>query len=140
VDIKMIFQLDYATVITLVLISYLGVSLILFIAGIYIMQMHASSKGWDGTFKIPLKVNTILLAINLAVGIPLSFLYGDNVLLDFVRLGINIVVGTLFITKYYKKDKLDSFQFILVVQFILFIIAVVFSNIFAMISLYVVGA
>jgi len=136
----MIFQLDYVTVITLVLISYLGVSLILFIAGSYIMQMYASSKGWDGTFKIPLKLNTILLTINLAVGIPLSFLYGDSVVLDFVRFGINIVVGAIFTMKYYKKDKGEAIPFILIVQFILFIIAVVFSNVFAMISLYVVGA
>ncbi|MBY9013116.1 MAG: hypothetical protein KGD70_12145 [Candidatus Lokiarchaeota archaeon] len=135
----MIFQLDYVTVITLVLISYLGVSLILFIAGSYIMQMYASSKGWDGTFKIPLKLNTILLTINLAVGIPLSFLYGDSVVLDFVRFGINIVVGAIFTMKYYKKDKGEAIPFILIVQFILFIIAVVFSNVFAMISLYVVG-
>jgi hypothetical protein len=135
----MIFQLDYVTVITLVLISYLGVSLILFIAGSYIMQMYASSKGWDGTFKIPLKLNTILLTINLAVGIPLSFLYGDSVVLDFVRFGINIVVGAIFTMKYYKKDKGEAIPFILIVQFLLFIIAVVFSNVFAMISLYVVG-
>ena len=136
----MIFQLDYITVITLVLISYLGVSLILFIAGIYIMQMYASSKGWDETFKIPLRLNTILLVINLAVGIPLSFLYGDSVVVDFVRFGISVVVGAIFTMKYYKKDKGEAIQFILVVQFILFIIAVVFSNIFAMLSLYVVGA
>ena len=135
----MIFQLDYVFVITLVLISYLGVTLILFVAGTYIMQMYASSKEWDDSFKIPLKINIILVAINLAVGIPLSFLYGDSVVLDFVRFGINMLVGVIFAIRYYKKDRGESFQFILVIQLILFIIAVVFSNIFSMVSLYVVG-
>ncbi|NVM16968.1 MAG: hypothetical protein HWN80_04580 [Candidatus Lokiarchaeota archaeon] len=132
----MIFQLDYASVITLVMISYLGITLILFVAGVYIMQMYASSKGWDSSFKIPLKLNILLLIINLAVGIPLTFLYGDSVVLDFVRFGINMVVGVIFTIKYYKKDKGESIQFILVIQFLLFIIAVVFGYIFSMLMLY----
>lgn len=136
----MIFQLDYFTVFTLLLVSYLGITLILFVSGTYIMQMYASSKDWDKSFKIPLRINLILLAINLAVGIPLAFLYGDSVVLDFVRFGINMVIGSIFIIRYYKKDNVESIQFILVVQFILFIIAVIFSNLFGLISLYVVGA
>ena len=136
----MIFQVSFFTVFTLLLVSYIGIMLILFVAGTYIMQMYASSKDWDDSFKIPLRINLILIIINLAVGIPLIFLYGDSVVLDFVRFGINIVIGAIFIIKYYKKDSTESVQFILIVQFILFIIAVIFSNIFGMISLYVVGA
>jgi len=136
----MIFQLSFVTVFTLLLVSYSGITLILFVVGTYIMQMYASSKGWDDSFKIPLRINVILLIINLAVGIPLIFLYGDSVVLDFVRFGINVVIGAIFIIRYYKKDNAESIQFILIVQFILFIIAVIFSNIFGMISLYVVGA
>ena len=136
----MIFQLDYASVITLVLISYLGITLILFVVGIFIMQMYASSKEWDKSFKFPIKINIILLAINLAVGIPLSLLYGDSVVIDFVRFGINTVVGVILVMRYYKKDKVESIQLTLIVQFISFVIAVIFSNIFAAISLYVVGS
>lgn len=136
----MIFQLSFVTVFTLLFVSYIGTTLILFVAGTYIMQMYTSSKGWENSFKNPLRINIILLIINLAVGIPLIFLYGDSVVLDFVRFGINIVIGAIFIIRYYKKDRLESIQFILIVQFILFIIAVIFSNIFGMISLYVVGA
>jgi len=136
----MIFQVSFVTVFTLLLVSYSGITLILFVAGTYIMQMYASSKGWDDSFKIPLRINVILLIINLAVGIPLIFLYGDSVVLDFVRFGINVVIGAILIIRYYKKDSAESIQFILIVQFILFIIAVIFSNIFGMISLYVLGA
>jgi len=136
----MIFQVSFVTVFTLLLVSYSGITLILFVAGTYIMQMYASLKGWDDSFKIPLRINVILLIINLAVGIPLIFLYGDSVVLDFVRFGINVVIGAILIIRYYKKDSAESIQFILIVQFILFIIAVIFSNIFGMISLYVLGA
>ena len=126
----MIFQLDYFTVITLVLISYLGVSLILFIAGTSIMQMYASSKKWEDSFKIPLKINLIWLIISLAIGIPLSLLFGDTVFIEYIRFGINMLVGVIFAIRYYKKDKGESIQFILVILVILFIIAIVFGSIF----------
>ena len=131
----MIFQLDYVTVITFVLISYLGVSLILFIAGTYIMQMYASSKEWDNSFKIPIRINVIWLIVGLAIGIPSSLLFGDSVVIDFMRFGANMLIGVIFTMRYYKKEKADAIQFILVIQAILFIFAVIFSNIFSMLSL-----
>jgi hypothetical protein len=133
----MIFQLDYATVITFVLVSYVGVSLILFIAGTYIMQMYAKSKKWDESFEIPLKINGIWFIISLAIGIPLSFLYGDSVLIDFIRFGVNMLVGVFFAIRYYKKENSEAIQFTLIIQAILFIIAVIFSNIFSMLALIV---
>lgn len=135
----MIFQLDYATVITFVLISFLGISLILFIAGTYIMQMYASSKKWDKSFKIPLRINIILSVINLAIGIPLSFLYGDQIFIDYIRFGVNMLIGAIFVIRYYKKGRGESIQFVLVIQFILFLIAVVFGYIFGMLTLYVLN-
>jgi len=135
----MIFQLDYGTVITYVLVAYLGISLILFISGTYIMQMYASSKKWDESFKIPLKINVIWLVVSLAIGIPLSFLYGDNVLIDFIRFGVHVLVGIVFAIKYYKKEKGEAIQFILVIQVILFLIAVIFSNIFSTLAISVLG-
>ena len=135
----MIFQLDYFTVITLVLVSYLGVSLILFIAGTYIMQMYASSKKWDDSFKNPLKINLIWLIISLAVGIPLSLLYGDTLFIEYIRFGINLIVGIIFAIRYYKKDRGECIQFIIVTIVILFIIAIIFGSIFGYLSLYVLS-
>ncbi len=131
----MIFQLDYATVITFVLISYLATSLILFIAGTYIMQMYASSKKWDDSFSIPLKINIIWLIITLAIGIPLSFFAGDTLFIDYMRLIINTIVGVILAMRYYKKDRGESIQLILVIQVILFIIAILFGSIFGLVSL-----
>ena len=131
----MIFQLDYATVITFVLISYIGISLILFITGTYIMQIYASSKKWGQSFDIPLKINTIWLVVSLVIGIPLSLLYGDSVMIDFVRFGTNMLIGVVFAIKYYKKEKGEAIQFILVIQVILFIIAVILGNIFSVLAL-----
>ena len=134
----MIFQLDLATAIAIVVVLYLTVSLISFIIGTYIMQTYASSKKWDDSFKIPLKINLIWLVISLAIGIPLSFLFGDNVLIDFVRFGVNLIIGVVLTIRYYKKDKGEAIQFTLVIQIVLFLLAVIFGYFFGMLTLYVI--
>jgi len=134
----MIFQLDLPTAITIVVVLYLTVSLISFIIGTYIMQIYASIKKWDDSFKIPLKINLIWLLISLAIGIPLSFLFGDNVLIDFVRFGVNSIIGVVLTMRYYKKDKGEAIQFTLVIQIVLFLLAVIIGYFFGMLTLYVI--
>jgi len=135
----MIFQLDLPTALTIVVVLYLTVSLISFIIGTYIMQIYASIKKWDDSFKIPLKINLIWLVISLAIGIPLSFLFGDNVLIDFVRFGVNMIIGVMLTMKHYKKDKGEAIQFTLFIQIVLFLLAVIFGYFFGMLTLYVIS-
>ena len=123
-----------------VLVSYLGTSLILFIAGTYLMQIYASSKKWDESFKIPIRINIIWFALSLIIGIPLSLLYGDSVMIDFVKFGINMVVGIFLAYRYYKKEIGETIPFILILQFILFVIGVIFGNLFSLLTLSIIGA
>jgi len=75
----MLFQLNLLPlVITLVLIATIATSLILFVAGTYMMQMYAKSKIWDDSFKLAVKINLIWLASSLVVGISISLLAGDT--------------------------------------------------------------
>ena len=135
----MLFQLDFLTlVITLVLIATIGTSFILFAVGTYTMQMYAKSKSWDDSFKLAIKINLIWLASSLVVGISISILAGDTILIDFIRMGINMVVGIILVKKLYKKTLLESMSFVLVIQIVLYIIAIIFGNIFNGISLFVV--
>lgn len=135
----MLFQLDLLTlVITLVLIATIGTSFILFAVGTYTMQMYAKSKSWDDSFKLAIKINLIWLASSLVVGFSISLLAGDTILIDFIRMGVNMVVGIILVKKLYKKTLLESMSFVLVVQIVLYIIAIIFGNIFNGISLFVV--
>jgi len=111
--------------------------LILFIAGTFIMQTYASSKKWDNSLKIPLKINLIWLIISLAIGVPLLFLLGDSLLIDFLRFGANMIIGIILTTKYYKKNRGDAIQFTLVIQIVLFLLAVIFGFFFDTLALYV---
>ncbi len=135
----MLFQLDLLTlVITLVLIATIGTSFILFAAGTYMMQMYAKSKTWDDSFKLALKINLVWLASSLVVGISFSLLAGDTILIDFLRIGINLVVGIILVKKLYEKTLLESASFVLLIQIILYIIAIIFVNIFNALNLYIV--
>ncbi len=133
----MIFQINLLTA-TIVLVLYISVSFILFIVGTYIMQIYASSKKWDDSFKIPIKINLIWLIISLAIGIPLSILLPENLLSDFVRFAANMIIGVILTTRYYKKNRVDAIQFTLVIQIVLFLLAVIFGYFFGMLTLYVI--
>jgi len=132
----MLFQSDlFILAITLVLIGTIATSLILFLAGTYMMQRYAKSKAWDESYKIALKINLIWLALSLVIGISLSLFAGKTVLIDFFRIGINTVVGIIMVNKLYKKTTEESMSFVLALQVILFILAIIFGNIFNGINL-----
>ncbi len=137
----MLFQLDLLTLtIFLVVLAAIGTSFILFIAGTFMMQMYAKSKTWDDSYKLALEINIIWLVSSLIVGISISIFAGDNALIDIIRFGINTVVGIIMVMKLYKKAPGESIHFVLVLQIILFIIAIIFGYIFnGLIALVVLG-
>ena len=101
-------------------------------------QWYAKSKTWDESYKLALKINLIWLASSLVVGILISLLAGDNILIDFLRFGINMVVGIIMVKKLYKKTPTESLSFVLMLQIILFIIAIILGNIFNGINLLII--
>jgi len=137
----MLFQLDLLTLtILLVVLAAIGTSFILFIAGTFMMQRYAKSKTWDDSYKLALVINLIWLVSSLFVGISISIFAGDNALIDIIRFGINTVVGIIVVMKLYKKTSGESIHFVLVLQIILFIIAIIFGYIFnGIIALVVLG-
>lgn len=137
----MLFELDLLTLtILLVVLAAIGTSIILFIVGTFVMQWYAKSRNWDDSYKKVLKINLIWLISSLIVGILISIFAGDSALIDILRFGINTPVGVIVVMKIYEKTSGESFQFVLVLQIILFIIAIMFGYIFnGLIALVVLG-
>ena len=135
----MLFQSDLLILaITLVLIATIATSFILFLAGTFMMQWYAKSKTWDDSYKLALKINLLWLVSSLVVGILISLFAGDTIIIDFFRIGINMVVGIIMVKKLYKKTTGESVAFVLVLQIILYIIAIIFGNIFNGINLLII--
>jgi len=135
----MLFQLDLLTLtILLVVLAAIGTSLVLFIAGTFMTQKYAKSKNWDESYKIALEINLIWLISSLAVSIPISIFLGDEGFTDMIRFGVNMVLGIIVVRKLYKKTPIESFQLVLILQIILFIIAIIVGYIFNGIIAFVV--
>ena len=135
----MLFQLDLVTLtIVLVVIAAIGTSLILFIAGTFITLKYAKSKSWDESYKLALETNLVLLVSSLAVSIPISIILGDEGFTDLIRFGVNMVLGFIVVRKLYKKTPTESFQFVLILQIIVFIMAIILGYIFNGIIAFVV--
>ncbi len=127
----MLFQLDLLTLtILLVVLAAIGTSIILFIVGTYAMQRYAKSKTWDDSYKIALVINLIWLVSSLSVIIPISIFVGDEGFIDLIRFGINTVVGVIMVMKLYEKTFGESVQLVLMLQIILFIMAILSGYIF----------
>ena len=135
----MLFQLDLLTLtIILVVFAAIGTSLILFITGTFITLKYAKSKSWDESYKLALETNLVLLVSSLAVSIPISIILGDEGFTDLIRFGVNMVLGFIVVKKLYKKTPTESFQFVLMLQIILFIMAIILGYIFNGIIAFVV--
>lgn len=127
----MLFQSGIPTLtIILVVSATIVISFILFAVGTYALQRYAKSKKWDESYKLALKINILWLISSLLIGIPISMFAGDNVLIDILRFGINMVVGIIMVKKLYKKPLGESAPFVLMLQIILFIIAILFGYTF----------
>jgi len=136
---NMLFQLDLITLtIILVVLAAIGTSLVLFIAGTFMMQKYAKSKTWDESYKLALETNLVWLVSSLAVSIPISIFLGDEGFTDIIRFGVNMVLGIIVVKKLYKKIFIESFQLVLLLQIILFIIAIIVGYIFNGIIAFVV--
>jgi polar amino acid transport system permease protein len=133
-------------------------SLLFFPLGSYFMKWYArrkhknerkisySSLGWKATSKnANLLVNLIWLIIDILIFIIFTFLNLFNLLtisnlfLYLITLYsfyfvVNLVIGSIIVSKFYKKRIGESFLFVLIIQLILFGLAVVLSSLFSFLS------
>jgi hypothetical protein len=117
----MLFQLEAALIIAIVSVIVLAV--IMFLIGMKVMQWYAKKKTWDPSLKTAFLVNLVLLLIGIPIGILFSFLFEPNIAVDLLRFGIDIIIGTFLVMILYKKKFEESLVFMIVVEVILFLIA-----------------
>ena len=121
-------------------------SIIVFAISIYVMRWYTRIKNksyekiWDTSLKTAFKVNLILLIIDLPIVILFNFLFAENLLLNliiqfYIYMIIDLFIGTIVVTKIYKKKLGEAFDFVVIVQLIIFTIALVFVFVKALIYL-----
>ncbi|MFX1553316.1 MAG: amino acid ABC transporter permease [Promethearchaeota archaeon] len=112
------------------------ISIIIFAFGIFGMRWYArkkyrsSDEVWDTSLKTAFVVNTIWLIIDIPIIILFSFLFTENLLLYLIiqfykYIIIDLFIGTLAVTKFYKKKLAEAFDFVIIVQLTLFVISII---------------
>ncbi|MFX0153427.1 MAG: amino acid ABC transporter permease [Candidatus Hodarchaeota archaeon] len=111
-------------------------SIIIFAIGILVMRWYTQKKNksyeefWDTSLKTAFKLNLILLLIDLPIVILYNFLFAENLPLNlifqfYIYFIINLFTGTIAVTKIYRKKLGEAFDFVVPVQIILLVIALV---------------
>jgi polar amino acid transport system permease protein len=129
----MLFQIIYGIAKFVLTIVF---SIIIFVINIFVMRWYAQKKkknyqkDWDTSLKIAFKVNVIFLLIDFPIVIAFNFLFTEILILNlviqfYIYLIINLFIGTFGVTKFYQKKIGEAFDFIVIVQLIIFLIAIV---------------
>ncbi|MFX0040449.1 MAG: ABC transporter permease subunit [Promethearchaeota archaeon] len=129
----MLFQIIYGIAKFVLTIVF---SIIIFVINIFVMRWYTQKKkknyqkDWDTSLKIAFKVNVIFLLIDFPIVIAFNFLFTEILILNlviqfYVYLIINLFIGTFGVTKFYRKKIGEAFDFIFIVQLIIFLIAIV---------------
>jgi len=102
----------------------ISISILIFIAGIFITKKLARKKRWDVPFKKVLIVNVIWVIMDISIVFPVALISWDNFVIDLLKRGIFVFIGMIVVMKNYNNEFREPLRFVLVIQIILFAIAI----------------
>ncbi len=102
----------------------ISISILIFIAGIFITKKRARKKRWDVPFKKVLIVNVIWVIMDISIVFPVALISWDNFIIDLLKRGIFVFIGMIVVMKNYNNEFREPLRFVLVIQIILFAIAI----------------
>ncbi len=119
-------------------IKWILISFLIFAIGIYVMRWYSRKKHkhnveqWDTSLKTALKVNLMWLLLNIPIVFLFGFLFTEDTLLNqFVRyyfyIVINLFIGTIAVSKVYRKKLGQAFDFVIIVLLILLGITIILN-------------
>ena len=109
-------------------------SIFIYLTSIFIIKWYSKRKNdpymqvWDISFKTAMKLSLIWFLINLSLGLTFDF-FLKNVFLylliqDFTYLITNVISGIFIVYFIYKKTIRESFDFVIIIQIIVFGISI----------------
>jgi oligopeptide/dipeptide ABC transporter ATP-binding protein len=101
-------------------------SLILFLIGIYFIQLYAKEKKWveslDHYYRLTaLKVSILWLIINIPFKFIILYFFGTSKLFVPLRIAPEILISSLVVSTYYNKKYLEALSFVIGIHIIFFV-------------------
>lgn len=110
-----------------VIITRIFTQIAIFIIGIYVLRWYAKKKSkhytnvWDTSLRTSIIINLSWLIISIPWSLTFNFMRVEFVYIDLILSGINIFIGFLLVIILYEKEIKESFEFVVVIQLIIFI-------------------
>ncbi len=134
----MLFQIDPYTLGLIIAISTIVlIALIILLIGTYFMRWYARKKDWGGSLKTAFVVNLLWFVIDLSLGTYFLFAVGESLLVDAIRIIINIILGTILVMILYKRKVGESLILVIVVSIVLFLLGFVLGFVFGVILAFI---
>lgn len=134
----MLFQIDQYTLGLIIAISTIVViNLIGLLVGTYFMHWYARKKDWEGSLKTAFVINLVWVVIDLSLGTFFLFAVGESLLVDAIRIIINVILGTILVIILYKRKVGESLILVIVVSIVLFLLGLVLGFVFGVILAFI---
>ncbi|MHA2123618.1 MAG: hypothetical protein ACW990_20660, partial [Promethearchaeota archaeon] len=112
-------------------------SIILFLIGIYFMQLYVKEKRWDEEFNYyyrytAIKVSLLWLTINIPFKFFFLTFFGNTIIFVPLRIALEILISSFVVATYYNKKYFESLTFVISIQIIFLIfefIAISFTSV-----------
>jgi len=119
--------------------------IVIFLIGIYVMRWYAKKKSthytkvWDSSLKTAIIVNLAWLIISIPWSLTFHFMFIENIFIELILSGINILVGFIIVIILYEKEVRDSFLFVVVIQLIILITSLALGFLIEIIKMFIIS-
>ena len=96
-------------------------SIILFLIGIYFIQLYAKEKRWSGSRNTAFRVSILWLIIDIPFKFLFLYILGNNAIFIPLRIAPEIIISSFIVASYYEKEYLESLTFMIIIQIIFFV-------------------
>jgi oligopeptide/dipeptide ABC transporter ATP-binding protein len=121
----MIFPVVLETMSSMIrIIIGISISILIFIAGIFISKKIVRKQRWDIPFKKALVVNVVWIIIDVPIVVLVGLFSWDNFIIDLLKRSIFVFIGMIVVMRNYNNEFKDPLKFVLLIQIFLFTIAI----------------
>lgn len=96
-------------------------SIILFLIGIYFIQLYAKEKRWSGSGNTAFRVSILWLIIDIPFKFLFLYILGNSIIFIPLRIAPEIIISSFVVASYYEKEYLESLTFMIIIQIIFFV-------------------
>ena len=114
-------------------------SIILFLSGIAFTRWYTKKRAWDAPKRIALRVNMVWLILNIPLAFLILYFLGKDIIFDLIRVVIEVLIMSVVVMKFYRKNVTESVIVVIIVQALLYLVGFIFDQLMGVIIMTLAG-